>query len=303
MIKILKINDDYDIRLDKYLKIKYSSLTQSFIEKNIRKKKILINNFKTSSNYLVKKNDFIKILNFHESLYKNKIVFKRKITISKEIIKKFENSIIYENNKFIIINKWSSISTQGGSKINISIDDIINKISKNYKLVHRLDKDTSGLLIISKNRKTAQVFGNLFKSKLIDKTYLAICEGVPRLKESIVDLDIKNKDQKIEKSKTIYKLINSSKGLSLIMFKPLTGKTHQLRIVSKNLTCPIIGDNKYNTQSKYTNEILKLNAHRLKFKIDSEDYEFFSDLSNDFKYFLEINKIKYSKKSLLLKLR
>ena len=81
MIKIFKINEDQNFRLDKYLKNKYTSLTQSFIEKNIRKKNILINNSKTTSKYIVKKHDELKILNFHQDLYKNKIIFKKIMVI------------------------------------------------------------------------------------------------------------------------------------------------------------------------------------------------------------------------------
>ncbi len=295
MIKNLKIEKDFEIRLDKYLKNNFTALTQSFIEKNIRKKNILINNSKTSSKYIVKKNDNLKILNFHEDKYKNKILFKRKLNVSKENIKKFEKSIIFQNNDFLILNKWPSIATQAGSKINVSIDDIIKNISLEYKLVHRLDKETSGLLIISKNKDYARIFGQLFKSKLIDKTYLAICEGVPKLKNSIVDLDIKNKLEKIDKTKTYYKLLHNINSLSLMLFKPLTGKTHQLRIVSKNLSCPIIGDIKYNHQSKFKKEILKLNAHMLKFSINNKYYEFSSQLPKDFLNFIKKNKLKYSK--------
>ena len=165
MIKIFKIDEDQNFRLDKYLKNKYTSLTQSFIEKNIRKKNILINNSKTTSKYIVKKHDELKILNFHQDLYKNKIIFKKIIKISQETKKIFDQSILYQDKNFIIINKWSSISTQGGSKIKLSLDDIIKQISSNYKLVHRLDKETSGLLIISKNLFSARLFGNLFKSR------------------------------------------------------------------------------------------------------------------------------------------
>ena len=297
MIKIIKIEKNFDIRLDKYLKYTFTSLTQSFIEKNIRKKNILINNFKTSSKYIVKQNDNLKILDFHEDKYKNKIIFNRKVDISNEVLKKFNKSIIFQNNNFMIINKWSSIATQSGSKIKISIDDIIKKISPNYKLVHRLDKDTSGLLIIAKNRSSAKGFGNLFKLRLINKTYIAVCEGIPRLKESNLNLDIKNKFNKIEKTNTFYRVLHNLNGISLILFKPMTGKTHQLRIVSKNLTCPIIGDNKYNNQSKYNTEILKLNAHILNFSFNNEDYEFFSELPDDFKNFIKKNKLKYLKRN------
>ena len=302
MIKILKIEKDYDIRLDKYLKKRYSVLTQSFIEKNIRKKNILINNLKTSSNYIVKKNDYIKIFNFNKDSYKNKIIFKKNIKISDNTLKFFKNSILFQNDKFLILNKWSSIATQGGSNINVSIDSIISRISSDYKLVHRLDKDTSGLLIIAKNIKSAKIFGNLFKSKLIDKTYIAICEGIPKLKESNVDLDIRNKNNNIEKTKTYYKVLSYQNGLSTVLFKPITGKTHQLRIVSKNLSCPIIGDIKYNYQSNYNREILKLNAFSLKFIIENKQFEFFSDLPKDFIDFVKKQRLKVPIKKLSFKI-
>ena len=296
MIKSFIISKDADTRLDKFLKRKFTSLTQSFIEKNIRKKNILINNKKISAKYIVKKNDELKILNFHEQKYKNKIIYRKKITIPLNINYLFEKSIIFENKNFIILNKWSSISTQGGSKINFSIDDIIKNISPEYKLVHRLDKDTSGLLIISKNLISAKNFGNLFKSKLIDKTYLAICEGTPKLKESILKLNIKNKISKYEKTETYYKLLYYSKGVSLILFKPKTGKTHQIRIVAKNIGAPIVGDTKYNIQPNYKKEILKLNAYQLKFKFFNEEYSFQSILPKDFTTFIKKNNLKNLKK-------
>ncbi len=295
MIKIIIIKKDDNIRLDKYLKLQFTSLTQSFIQKNIRKKNILINRLKTQSKYIVKKDDELKILNFHPDIYKNKILFKRNIKITKDILEIFNKSITYQNNNFLILNKWGTIATQGGSKINISIDDIIKTISPEYKLVHRLDKDTSGLLIIAKNRNYAKLFGNLFKLKLIEKTYLAICEGKPKTLESEIDLDIKNKLGEIQKTKTYYKLLNHNKGLSLILFKPSTGKTHQLRIVSKNLTCPIVGDLKYNNQSAFRNENLKLNAHILKFTINDNNYNLKSDLPKDFLSFMKIKNLKYKK--------
>ena len=295
MIKKLKIENNLNIRLDKYLKSIYTSLTQSFIEKNIRKKNILINKMKTSSKYIVKQNDELKILNFHTEIYKNKIVFKKNLKVDQKLIDVFNKSILYENENFIILNKWSSIATQGGTKIKESIDQIIKHISSEYKLVHRLDKETSGLLIISKNLNYAKIFGNLFKSKLIDKTYIAYCEGIPKQKQSIVNLDLKNKFGKIEKTETYYKVLHTSNGISLILFKPKTGKTHQIRRVSKNLSTPIIGDNKYNYQSKFKEESLKLNACRLKFTILSQDFEFNSKLSKDFLIFSKKNKLKVPK--------
>jgi len=292
LIKNIKIKSNSEIRLDKYLKNLFSSLSQSFIEKNIRKKNILINSLRTKANYIIKLNDNLNILNFHEKLYKNKIIYKKNIKISDKDLVKFHKSIIFQNSNFLVLNKWSEIATQGGSKINISIDHIIKNIDSNYRLVHRLDKETTGLLIIAKNLNYAKYFSMLFKEKKINKFYIAFCEGSPLNDISKIDLQIKNKKQKIENTLTNYKLINKQYGISQILYNPKTGKTHQLRIVSKNIGCPIIGDNKYNSSTKFKKENLMLHAYSLKFTIENNNYEFVSDLPNHFLTFLKYNKLK-----------
>ena len=293
MIKKIKINKNYEVRLDKYLKNLFTSLTQSFIEKNIRKKNILINNSRTKANYVVKLNDNLIILNFHKQLYKNKIVYKKNIKISDNDLKKFNKSIIFQNNDFLVINKWEEIATQGGSKVNVSIDHIIKNINSDYRLVHRLDKETSGLLLISKNLKYARYFSNLFKQKFITKYYIALCEGSPKNKNSKVILNIKNKNQDIEKTITNYSVIGLKKNITQILFSPETGKTHQLRKVSKNLGCSIIGDKKYNINSRYTSEKLMLHAYALNFTINNKKFRFTAELPNYFQTFMQKNKLKF----------
>ncbi len=295
MIKNIKIITNINLRLDKYLKYKYTSLTQGFIEKNIRKKNILINNSSTKANYKVKLNDDLKILNFHDKLYKNKIIFKKKINIPTETSAEFNRSIIFENNDFIVLNKWSQIATQGGSKIKTSIDHIIKNINSNYRLVHRLDKETSGLLLIAKNLNYAKKLSYLFKQKEITKFYIALCEGKPKNNNSQVKLEIKNKKLKIENTLTNYKVVNTNKSISSIVFNPQTGKMHQLRIVSKNLGCPIVGDNKYNIHSKYKKESLMLHAFALKFTIDTKQYEYISKLPDVFHKFIKKNNLKINR--------
>ena len=291
MLKNIKIKDNYEVRLDKYLKKLFTSLTQSFIEKNIRKKNILINNRRTTSNYLVKFNDNLSILNFHDQLYKNRIIYKKNINIPKKDLIKFNKSIIFQNNDFLVLNKWDEIATQGGSKINVSIDHIIKTINSNYRLVHRLDKETTGLLLIAKNLKYAKFFSTLFKQKHIKKFYIALCDGTPKNKTSQVNLSIKNKKLKTENSVTNYKLLNTKNGISQLLYNPKTGKTHQLRIVSKNLGCPIIGDKKYNAISKLRKEKLMLHAYSLKFSINNKLVEYVADLPDHFTTFIKKNNL------------
>ena len=294
MIKNYKVVAlDEDTRIDRWLKRYFSSLNQNFIEKNLRKGLIKINQHKVKANYKVTKNDIVNIFNYSKDGYRHtikKILHKK---IPKELISKFNQSVIYENNDFIVINKWTNVATQGVSKISISIDDIIKKISTKYNLVHRLDKETSGLLILAKNLLITKLFGQLFKEQKIKKIYVAVCQGVPKNLDSIVKLNIADKrnSSKSNHSITKYKVIKNKNKLSVILFSPLTGKTHQLRIVSKHLGCPIIGDIKYNKQKKYNLEKLKLNAYFLQFNINNKKYEFKSKLPNHFNEFLAHNKI------------
>jgi len=299
LIKKLKVKVSQDnLRIDKWLKINFSTLTQNFIEKNLRKKNIVVNDKVVSSKYRLIANDEIKIFNFNIEKYKHNPKIKKEYTVPQNYKKLFNSSIIYNDANFLVINKWGGISTQGGSKIHISIDHIIKNISDSYNLVHRLDKETSGMLIIAKNLEYTKLFGRMFKNNEIEKIYFAFCQGKPKISESIVDLQISLDGNKKKKVKTItyYKLLNYKSGISQMLFVPKTGKKHQLRIVSKNLGCPIIGDRKYNKHNRFNKENLKLNASIIKFTVKSKKYEFQSNLPEDFLYFLKINKLKKIKK-------
>ena len=290
--------DHQNLRVDKWLKRNFSTLKQSFIEKNIRKGNIKINTKKTSSNYRLKLKDSIEIFNYSSDSYKNidKSVYKREVPSKYKKI--FTSSILFENSDFIILDKWAGIATQGGSKINISIDDIIKNISSKYNLVHRLDRETSGLLIIAKNLKTTKIFGKLFKEQLISKIYFAICQGIPKNKESEVELLIENKKdlRKSSNSLTRYKVYQTNKNYSTLLFAPSTGKTHQIRLVAKHLGTPIVGDTKYNKMIKNNTETLKLNAYLLKFEVNSQHYEFSAYLPDHFKKFMQKNNLKVIEK-------
>jgi len=294
LIKKIKIAQGFeDQRIDKYLKRLFSNLSQSFIEKNLRKKNILINGLSVKSKYLVNKNDLIIIKNYSEEVYATHEPQRNFKKVNKTQIKNFKDSIVFENDNFIVINKWCGISTQGGTNITISIDAIIKTISTNYNLVHRLDKETSGLLIIAKNIKYTKIFGKLFKLQLIKKTYLAICDGKPKMNESYVDLLLHNEKKDKNQTKTFYKILSNKQRTSLIQFEPKTGKKHQLRIVAKNLGSPIVGDRKYNLNKSNKNENLKLNAHKLEFKIEGNQFNFKSNLPKDFTNYMKQRQISF----------
>ena len=170
---------DVNMRIDRLLRCKLGKIPQSLIEKSLRNGKIKLNKKKVKSSYKVNSNDKIELFNFNfkEEIIQKKIKFKP----SDEIIKSNEDLIIDNNDNFIVLNKSSGISVQGGTKSKKNLVDIFAKSeifqgTKPYS-VHRLDKDTSGVFIMAKNRETAQLLTSLFRLRKVHKTYLAICHG------------------------------------------------------------------------------------------------------------------------------
>ena len=287
------INGDYiSMRLDRWIKKNISDIPQSLIEKNIRKGNIKINNKREKSSYKLKKNDKVVLYNFSFSPKKH-----RKQSTIYEPTKKdlsFSSNIIIENNEnFAVINKPAGIAVQSGTKSRKNIIDIIRKTKEfdGYKpyTVHRIDKETTGILLIAKNRKYAQLFTTLFRLRKIKKIYLGIAFGdLDNKKGKFEDILYHYEGEKKISSKAItyYEVIDSNKGYSLIRLIPYTGRKHQLR---KQLSIRghfIIGDNKYKSHNKIVKKNIKLmlHAHKISFTIDNVRYNFSANIPKDFEY-------------------
>ena len=239
-----------DMRIDRWTRLKIGKIPQGLIEKYLRSGKIKINKKKIKSSTKVKTND---IVNFFNLDFKDTIVQKKiKFEPSKEIIKSNEDQIIDNNENFVVLNKSSGISVQGGTKSKKNLVDIFAKSeifqgTKPYS-VHRLDKDTSGVFIMAKTRESAQLLTSLFRLRKVHKTYLAICHGelnadVGEWNDDLIRYD---GDKKIiEKAKTLFKVLDKNSEASLVELKPITGRKHQLRKQLYALGQPIFGDIKY----------------------------------------------------------
>ncbi len=299
----MKINinkNQKGIRLDKFLYSKYKNSNIVDIQKFIKKKGIKINDKKVNTKYVLNENDIIIFNDFVEKilLNPNKITIKKDKNINEKYNKLITNNIIYEDENLFVINKPSGLSVQGGSGIDVSIDRILKNLNTedtNLKLVHRLDKDTSGVLIIAKNIETANTLTDIFKNrKNIKKEYLLFTSGKPTMDSGIIDLPlIKKYNNNIEKvyvdkingkkAITKYKLISYFKkyNISLIKADILTGRTHQIRVHFKEIGCPVLGDFKYGNGNN-TNINLKKNLFLHSWKISlnlfGKDYEFIADL-------------------------
>ena len=168
MKKIYSIKDDFiNARLDRWFKKEVFNIPQSYIEKNLRKGKIKVNNKKTKSSYKLRKEDEVTVFDLIFAPDKNKKIIKKYIPNKNELSK--SSDIFIENNEnFAVINKPSGIAVQSGTKSLKNLIDILRKTKEfeNFTpfTVHRLDKETSGILIVAKNRKYAQLFTSLLES-------------------------------------------------------------------------------------------------------------------------------------------
>ena len=302
MKKIISVNTSCNnMRLDRFLRNYLGKIPQGLIEKNLRNGKIKLNQKKVKSSQKVKTDDQISFFNFN---YKENIEqSKKKYNPNKDIIKQNEDLIIENNNNFIVLNKASGISVQGGTKSKKNLVDIFTKSeifegSKPYS-VHRLDKDTSGVFIMAKNRESAQLLTSLFRLRKVHKTYLAICQGeISKNKGTWEDDLIRyNGDKKVvENAKTIFKVLDKNSEASLLELKPITGRKHQLRKQLYAIGNPIFGDTKYklSNSNKGINKNLMLHSYQIKFKINNIKHTYSALLPDYFKRLLKSKRLRFS---------
>ncbi len=297
MHKKFVVNRDYhNSRFDRWFKQNISNVPQSLIEKIVRKKKIKINKKKIKTSYRVKLNDIVEYYTT-EDLRPNNKSKKEKYKPSVKEKGQYEKFIIEDNDNFIVINKPSGIPVQSGTKSFKNIIDIL-KDTKYFEhtkpfIVHRLDKETSGVMIVAKNREYAQLFTSLFRIRKIHKTYLAITHGkVKKDKKLLKDnLTIYEKNKKIVQNAISHlKILKDNDEYSLLELKPITGRKHQLRKQLFNIGNSIVGDEKYSfnqTRKKSKEKNIMLHAYKIKFMINNIKYNFEAKYGKEFEDFIK----------------
>ena len=296
MISKYVVKKDYhNTRFDRWFKHNVSDLPQSLIEKLIRKNKIKVNKKKTKTKYRVQSNDQIEIFNLEKIKHRKKSEIKLYIPSEKE--KKTYGSFVIENNdNFIVINKPSGIPVQSGTKSFKNIIDILKNTEyfNNSKpfIVHRLDKETSGVMIVAKNREYAQLLTSLFRIRKIHKLYIAVTHGSVNKELQVMkdDLILHEKNRKvIQKAISYIKVLKSNNKYSLVELKPITGRKHQLRKQLFNIGHPVVGDDKYSFENSRNIKNLLLHAYKIKFMINNYRYNFKADYGDPLKNFIKNN--------------
>lgn len=209
--------------------------------------------------------------------------------------------VIYENNDYIVVNKAAGIISEKSPYEAVTLEtQVFNHLLKNNRkpyigIVHRLDRVTSGVLILAKKKNSLVEFNNLFSSRKVQKTYLAIVKNKPvKNKGNLVNFLVKNNLEKRaeivpSKSKASlscslsYEVIGKNEIGYLLEVKPKTGRFHQIRAQLANLGHPIIGDEKYGSDQKYLPLSICLHAWRISYKnpISKESLTFEAPLPKD----------------------
>jgi 23S rRNA pseudouridine955/2504/2580 synthase len=296
MAKKFEVEKDFhNSRFDRWFKNKVLDIPQALVEKIIRKNQVKINGKKTKSSYRVQENDIVEVFNIEKikQTEKNKITQYIPTNTERD---KYDDFIIEDNENFLVINKPSGIAVQSGTKSFKNIVDTLRetKYFDNSKpfIVHRLDKETSGILIVAKNREYAQLFTSLFRIRKIHKTYLAVVYGEVKNEIRVLEdnLILYEKDRKVIQKATSYlKVLKSNTKYSLLELRPITGRKHQLRKQLYNIGSSIIGDDKYYVKRSgdfVKSKNLMLHAYEIKFMINNMKYNFKADFNKEFKDFL-----------------
>lgn len=263
-------------RLDRFLRRLYPGLTQGVLEKLLRSKKILVDGKSAKSSTRIESEEQLRIL-VNLSAYQTQASQKKETPISVKDLEWIKSIIIWEDDQLIALNKPQGIAVQGGTGTKRHIDAIIKAYNPEARLVHRIDKDTSGVLVMAKTIPMAQYLTNLFANHGVQKTYRAIVEGSVRPAQGTIDLPIGkeivgNKEKMVvngphaKPAETQYMLRKKlSKSFSVVDCWPKSGRTHQIRVHLSTSGWPIVGDYKYGATEKGMS--LHLHAYQLTFPL------------------------------------
>lgn len=281
-IQYLTITNDHSgQRLDNFLMSRLKGLPKSRLYRSIRKGELRINKKRVKPDYRLQEGDIIRIppLRLSPPIKKN--------FPSEQLITLIEKAVIFEDKNLLALNKPSGIAVHGGSGIQLGVIEALRQLRPQLKfleLVHRLDRDTSGCLLLAKKSSVLKELHELLRSGNMEKTYLALVTG--HWPKSIYKVDAplcKNQLQSGERivrvqaegkaSLTEFSILQCFAESTLVAAKPITGRTHQIRVHAQYAKHPIIGDEKYG--NKEANKKMRslgckrlfLHANQLKFNL------------------------------------
>lgn len=272
-------------RIDNFLRLKLKGVPKTRIYRMIRKGEVRVNKGRIKPEYKLKTGDQVRI---------PPVTVSEKAplsTVGKSLADLIESSILYEDDKLIVVNKPSGIAVHGGSGITLGLIEVFRQIrpqQKSLELVHRLDRDTSGCVMIAKKRSMLKFLHGHLRGNGIDKRYLALVVGrwsdrKQKVDAGLLKISLPSGERIVKvvaegkRSLTKYSVKQRFAGYTLVEAKPVTGRTHQIRVHCQYGGHPIAGDAKYGLDEdnaalkKIGLKRLFLHAHRLTIPLPDEE--------------------------------
>jgi 23S rRNA pseudouridine955/2504/2580 synthase len=277
---------DTGIRLDRWFKRHFAHINHGLLEKMLRKGDVRVNGKKAKASDRVETAQVIGVreqgLGVKENEPQKKFPVPNTQSLSDVDALMIQQTVLFKNADVIVIDKPPGLAVQGGTKITRSVDGMLDALRfdapSRPKLVHRLDRDTSGVLVLARSAAIAAKLTKAFAGKTAEKTYWALVKGAPQLNEGKIDLPLaKQEEGDVEKvaideeegkrAVTFYRVLDRlSKTLAWVELMPVTGRTHQLRVHMAAIGHPIIGDGKYGAREAMMDGLsnkLHLHARRI----------------------------------------
>ncbi len=252
--------DDAGLRLDRWFKRHFPGLTHGRLEKLLRTGQVRVDGGRVKGNQRLEAGQTVRVPPLPDTGAVSKAKPKQKPPLDEKAVKELRAAVIHRDKHIIILNKPAGMAVQGGSKVRVHIDAMLDALRFDAKerprLVHRLDKDTSGVMVIARTAKAAAQLTAAFRTKETRKIYWAAVMGVPRPHEGTINLPLAKMDgaggEKVvggeggKPAVTHFRTIDvAAQKAAWLSMEPITGRTHQLRVHCAAIGTPIMGDGKY----------------------------------------------------------
>ncbi|ATF10020.1 23S rRNA pseudouridine(955/2504/2580) synthase RluC [Candidatus Enterovibrio altilux] len=252
-VQFIEIFDDIaGQRLDNFLKNKLKNVPKSRIYRILRKGEIRVNKKRVKPEYKLKEGDLIRL----PPIMVPEAAQIKVSSIKLDRVAELENCVIYEDDYMLILNKPSGTAVHGGSGLHFGVIEAMRALrpaARFLELVHRIDRDTSGILLIAKKRSALLHLQAQFREKLVQKYYFALVMGnwqptfrkvaAPLLKNAVNSLVRVNQNGK--PAETHFKILENFEQATLVQASPITGRTHQIRVHAQYVGHPLAWDDKY----------------------------------------------------------
>jgi len=257
--------DEAGMRLDRWFKVHFPQVTFAYLNKLTRTGQVRVGGARAKTNTRLEAEQEIRVPPLAFDTRPADLPKSEVKPLSPQERRLFDSMVIHEDRDIFVLNKPSGFAVQGGSKTNHHLDGLLMglgvELGERPLLVHRLDRDTSGVIVIAKRRSIASALGKLFATRAVKKTYWALVKGVPKPAQGRIEVALikakgpegdrmrasrEGEEDDEQRAVTFYSIIDKAPPIaSWVSLKPVTGRQHQLRAHMAHIGTPIMGDEKY----------------------------------------------------------